>query len=170
MLLLASWLLRLSTLYLSLRIPPPLPNLIYLTFQNTNRTGHFSPPLHLLLHQDQSAVISPCLDLPTSFHPSPRSLSMQSSLQNPGGSVSIRNHQWRLRSLGNSLADSRPPLTRGKQTFTSEKNSVEIISRDESQQEADSTHLLLWYSEKAGLSPWFQVPSKTYASVHSGGN
>lgn len=143
MLLLASWLLRLSTLYLSLRIPPPLPNLIYLTLQNTNRTGHFSPPLHLLLHQDQSAVISPCLDLPTSFHPSPRSLSMQSSLQNPGGSVSIRNHQWRLRSLGNSLADSRPPLTRGKQTFTSEKNSVEIISRGESQQEADSTHLLL---------------------------
>lgn len=53
--LLASWLFMLSTLYLSLRIPPPLPNLIYPILQNTNRTGHFSPPLHLLLYQDQPA-------------------------------------------------------------------------------------------------------------------
>lgn len=94
---------------------PPLPNLIYLTLQNTNRTGHFSPPLHLLfLHQ-------PCLDLPTglpaSFHPSPRSLSTQCSFQNLGGFASIRNHQRRLKSLGNSLADSKPPLTRGKTDF-----------------------------------------------------
>lgn len=178
MLLLASWLFRLSTLHLSLRIlfPPitqfNLPN----SPKNKQNWPLFSTPASTAPPSGPVSCHQPCLDLPTglhaSFHPSPRPLSTQCSFQNPGGSVSIGNHQWRLKSLDNSLADSKPPLIRGKTDFHrwKKKNPMEIISRDESQQEADNTYLLLWYTEKAGLSRWFQAPSKTYASVLSGGN
>lgn len=123
MLLLASWLFRLSTLHLSLRIlfPPitqfNLPN----SPKNKQNWPLFSTPASTAPPSGPVSCHQPCLDLPTglhaSFHPSPRPLSTQCSFQNPGGSVSIGNHQWRLKSLDNSLADSKPPLIRGKTDF-----------------------------------------------------
>lgn len=60
----AFWLFRTWTLDLSLTILFfSLFNLIHPNLQNTNKTGHFSPFLHLPLHQDYvSLFIISCLD------------------------------------------------------------------------------------------------------------
>lgn len=67
------------------------------------------------------------------FIPSfPRSLSTKCSFQNPDSSISIRNHQRRL-SLWETVWQTQSHLRpEWKQTFSSEKNSMEMISRDES--------------------------------------
>lgn len=133
----AFWLFRLWTLYLSLRILFSF----FITQFNLRDSSNYKQNWSLFSIPASTAsgpvschhpLFGPPYWLPCFIPSFPRSLSTKCSFQNPDSSISIRNHQRRL-SLWETVWQTQSHLRpEWKQTFSSEKNSMEMISRDES--------------------------------------